>query len=49
MKKKDKWFNTNKGYGYIKYKENGKASIYLLVDGTIKKFELKQKTREIVP
>jgi hypothetical protein len=40
MKKKDKYFNNNKGNGYIEYKENGKVSIYLFVNGIIKEFEL---------
>ncbi len=40
MKKKDKWFNNNKGCGYIKYKENGKVSIYLSVNGELKEIEL---------
>lgn len=42
MKKKNKWFNNNKGYGYIEYKENGKVSIYLSVDGILKEFELNE-------
>ena len=49
MKKKDKMFSNNKGNGYIEYQKNGKVLIYLIVDGIVKKFELKQKTREIVP
>lgn len=40
--KKNKWFNNNKGNGYIEYKENGKVSIYLFVNGTIKEFELNE-------
>jgi cold shock CspA family protein len=42
MKKKDKWFNNNKGCGYIKYKGNGKVSIYLSVGGVLKEIELNQ-------
>lgn len=41
--KKNKWFNNNKGNGYIEYKENGEISIYLSINGTIKEFKLKQK------
>lgn len=40
MKKKNKWFNNNKGYGYIEYKKNGKVSIYLSINGILKKFDL---------
>lgn len=40
MKKKDKYFSNNNEYGYIEYKENGKVSIYLFVNGIIKEFEL---------
>lgn len=39
---KNKWFSNNKGHGYIEYKENGKVSIYLSVNGTIKEFELNE-------
>lgn len=40
---KIKWFNNNKGNGYIEYKDNGEVSIYLSINGTIQKFKLKQK------
>ncbi len=39
--KKIKWFSNNKGNGYIEYKENGKVSIYLFVNGKLEEFELK--------
>lgn len=44
---KKKWFSNNKGVGYIEYKKNGRVSIYLYIDGTLKEIELKQKTRNI--
>lgn len=37
---KIKWFSNDKGNGYIEYKDNGKVSVYLYIDGTLTEFEL---------